>query len=155
MNTFYIVGAKYLFILSPLIGAWWFFKQPKEKWRSTFIYGLCTLILTFIVAKIASHLYYDPRPFIQYGFTPLIPHAADNGFPSDHTLLVSAIAAVVTFVDIRKSFWFWLVAIVVAISRVGVGVHHPIDVTGSAIIAAVCAYAVHIVRNWYNKKHGK
>jgi undecaprenyl-diphosphatase len=155
MNTLYIFGAKYLFILSLLLGLWWFYKLPKDKRGEALIFGILTLPLAFIITKIAGHFYFDPRPFVADHFTPLIAHDPDNGFPSDHTLLVSAIAAVVTFLDIRKSLWFWLVAIAVAVSRVAVGVHHPIDVTASAIIAAVSAYIVHFSLKWYTTRNAK
>ncbi|MDB5194001.1 MAG: phosphatase family protein [Parcubacteria group bacterium] len=155
MNTLYIFGAKYLFVLSPLLGLWWFVKLPKERRKRVFIFGLLTLPLAFILAKTASHFYMNPRPFVVDHFTPLIPHAADNGFPSDHTLFVSAIAAVVTFFNRRLALLFWLVAIAVAVSRVAVGVHHPIDVTFSAIIAAVSAYIVHFFLKCYNRHNAE
>jgi undecaprenyl-diphosphatase len=151
----YIFGAKYLFILSPILALIWFYKLPKEKRGETLIFTALALPTAFILAKIASHFYFNPRPFVTGGFAPLIPHAPDNGFPSDHALLVSAIASVVTFMDIRKSMWFWLIAIIVAISRVGVGVHNPLDVTASAIIAAVTAYVVHFVLKWYTNRNAK
>lgn len=153
MNTLYIFGAKYLFILSPLLGLFWFYKLPKEKRGKALVFGILTLPLAFIIAKIASHFYMNPRPFVVDNFTPLIPHAPDNGFPSDHTLLVAAVASVVTFLDIRKSLWFWIIAIAVAISRVAVGVHHPIDVTASAIIAAASGYVVHFALKWYTNRN--
>ncbi len=155
MDTLFIFGAKYLFILSLVLGLWWFYKLSKERRSEALIFGILTLPLAFILAKIASHFYFDPRPFVVGGYTPLIMHAPDNGFPSDHSLLVSAIASVVTFIDIRKSIWFWFVAILVSVSRVGVGVHHPLDVTASAVIAAVSAYIVHFILKWYTNHNAK
>lgn len=155
MNTIYIIGAKYLFILPIILGAWWLWKLPRNDRKWAAIFGLLTCVLAYVSAKVAGHFYYDPRPFVTGSFTPLIPHAADNGFPSDHALLVSAIASVVTFIDLRKSIWFWLLAIAVAVSRVGVGVHHPVDVTASAAIAAVSAYIVHLALKWYTNRNAK
>lgn len=97
------------------------------------------------MAKIAGHFYTDTRPFVSGNFTPLIPHAADNGFPSDHMLLASALAAVVMCYRKRLGYALWAVAIIIGISRVYVGVHHPIDIVGSALIALLAAFIVHIV----------
>jgi undecaprenyl-diphosphatase len=152
MDTLFIFGAKYLFALSLLLGAWWFYRLTNEKRKHALIFGIFTLPLAFVLAKIASHFYMNPRPFVVDNFTPLISHAPDNGFPSDHTLFVAAIATVVTFIDIRRSVPFWLVTIIVAISRVYVGVHHPIDVTGSVVIAAISGYIVHFVLKAYRTK---
>ncbi len=154
MNTLFIFGAKYLFILSPLLALMWWHKLPVFKKKTAVKFALFSLPLTLIIGKILNLLVVSPRPFVVDNFTPLIQHAADNGFPSDHTLLVASIAAVVTFIDIKKSPWFWLIAIGVAVSRVAVGVHHPIDVTGSAAIAAVSAYIVHYGLQWYTKNNG-
>jgi undecaprenyl-diphosphatase len=75
-------------------------------------------------------------------FTPLIPHAPNNGFPSDHTLLVSAIAAICSFYSRRVGVILWVIALYVGISRVYVGVHHPVDIVGSAVIAVTVSLLV-------------
>lgn len=151
IDMFFIFGAKYLFAASIILGAWWLWKLPKNKRREAVIFAAWVLPLSLIIAKIGSLLFFNPRPFVVGDFVPLIPHAPDNGFPSDHTLLVSAIATVVTFIDIRRSPWFWLIAIIVAVSRVGVGVHHPLDVTASAAIAATTAFIIHLCTKRYRK----
>lgn len=153
MDYLYIFGAKYLFILSIIFGLIWIYRLPKEKRAGALFFGALALVLAFVIAKIGNQLYMNPRPFVVNNFTPLIPHAPDNGFPSDHALLVSAIATVITFMDIRRSLWFWLIAIAVAVSRVAVGVHHPLDVTASAIIASLSGYIVHFFTKWYTNRN--
>jgi undecaprenyl-diphosphatase len=75
-------------------------------------------------------------------FTPLIPHAPDNGFPSDHTLLSSAIAMTVFLRNRSIGGLLWFLTLLVAAGRIGSGLHSPIDVAGSiafSIIAGVIA----------------
>src|SRR3954452_21362811 len=45
---------------------------------------------------IAGSLHVDPRPFVQDpSTTPLFPHPADNGFPSDHAAAGGLLTALV------------------------------------------------------------
>ncbi len=80
-------------------------------------------------------LYFDPRPFVAGHFTPLLYHIPDNGFPSDHLLLVSVIAMIGTYWNKKLGAVLWILAVIIAIARVYVGVHHVIDVVGSMVIA--------------------
>ena len=91
----------------------------------------------FVLAKIGAHVISSPRPFIQSGVAPLIASSQDNGFPSDHTLLLGAVAAVVTVANRRWGLLFWALAAVVGMARVYARVHHPVDVLGSLVIAAL------------------
>ena len=142
MDTLVIFGAKYLYLVIVIALLTYVFRQPKElRWKI----ALCAVIilpLTYIAAKIASIFYYDPRPFVVGQFAPLLPHDPDNGFPSDHTLLSSAIAAVVFFFHRKLGLWLFMIAFAVGASRVLAGIHHFADIFGSMAIASVMAYIV-------------
>src|SRR6185312_13600685 len=103
MNTIIIHCAKYLIIVPIIAVLVWFVRLPKHERKQAFFLALITLPLAYILAKIAGHFYYDPRPFVVGNFTPLVAHAADNGFPSDHTLLAGALAASVMCFNKRFS----------------------------------------------------
>jgi undecaprenyl-diphosphatase len=149
MNTFFILSAKYLMILPVIILGIYFIKLPRSSWKNTLIFILPSLIITYIVALIAGHIYYDPRPFVVDGITPLISHAPDNGFPSDHALLVSAIAMVGIYLNRKLGITLWILAIIVAIARVYVGVHHTIDVVGSIVISIIVTSVVYALYKKY------
>jgi undecaprenyl-diphosphatase len=95
-----------------------------------------TLLLSLVLARVAGMLYDDPRPFVVEHVTPLVPHAADNGFPSDHALLAAAIVALVFLARPKASLPFAVLAALVDWARVASGVHHVIDVVGSSAIVA-------------------
>lgn len=145
MNTIIILGAKYLIIVPALAVVVWFVRLPKTEKKRVFLSGLITLPLAYILAKIAGHFYFDARPFVVGNFTPLVAHAADNGFPSDHTLFASALAATVMCFNKRLSIALWIIAILIGISRVYAGIHHPIDIIGSFVIAALAGSIAHLV----------
>ncbi len=137
MNTLIIFTAKYLVFVSAAIAAFYFFKQPRQKQKEVLIFAVVLLPLSYIVAKIISHFYFDPRPFVVGHFTPLIPHAADNGFPSDHTLLGTAIAFAIFHFNKKTGLFLFFLAILVGIARVLAGAHHFADIMGSILVVLV------------------
>jgi undecaprenyl-diphosphatase len=143
LNTLIILCAKYLYIVVVLIGVVYIFLQPREKQKRVLLLAIITLPIAYIVAKIGSVLYFDPRPFVVGNFAPLVPHIADNGFPSDHTLLTSAIASVVYPYSRRIGIILWILALAVGISRIAAGIHHPIDIIGSIVISIVVTSIVY------------
>jgi len=147
MDTLFIFGAKYLFILSLILGALYFFRAPKETRREIFIFGIFILPLAFLMAKSAGYFYMNPRPFVVGDFTPLIPHVADNGFPSDHTLLVASVAGLFSLFNRRMALSLWIIVLLVGVSRIYVGVHHTVDILASIGIAILSTYVVYVLRH--------
>ena len=135
MNNLIIFNAQYLYLLAIALLAIYFFLLPKDKKKSIVILSAVYFPLTYLLAKIASFLYFDPRPFVVGHFTPLISHAPDNGFPSDHMLLVSAIASILFVYNKKLGAVAWIVAFIIGASRVLAGIHHWTDILGSAVIA--------------------
>ena len=135
LNSFFIFGAKYLYLLAVITALVYFLPLPRQKKKELVLFGIITLPVMYGISKIAGLLYYDPRPFVATHVPPLIPHEPDNGFPSDHVLLISAIASIIFPFSRKTSALVFFLAILVGISRVYAGIHHPIDVLGSMIIA--------------------
>ncbi|MDP3731182.1 MAG: phosphatase PAP2 family protein [bacterium] len=134
-NLLIIFGAKYLLWVLVGLVLVWFLRQPKEKKKRVLFLGAVAFPLIYAVAKLIAIFYYNPRPFVVDTFTPLIPHEPDNGFPSDHTLLSAAMAAVIYPFSKKVSAISWITAILLGTSRVLAGIHHPIDIAGSIVIA--------------------
>lgn len=155
MDTLFIFGAKYLFVLSIIMGAIYFLKAPREVRKEIFIFAVFTLPLTFLLGILANHLYINPRPFVVQNFTPLISHAMDNGFPSDHMLLLSSIAVVFGFFSRKRAVQLWIIAFLVGISRVYVGVHHWVDILGSISIAIISGFSVYYIQRVILKAYKK
>lgn len=147
MNAIIIFGAKYLVYILIALAVLCFFIIGKNRRREMLIFAAITLPLAYVLAKLSSLLYYDPRPFVvgppAGGFVPLIPHVADNGFPSDHMLLASAVAAVIFRFEKKWGILLFVLACAVGISRVLAGVHHFVDILGGVIAAIFAAYVVH------------
>ncbi len=153
MDAFEIFSAKYLFLLPLVIlGAYFLTRKWPAQKRMT-LFAIPAGILTFSIGYLVRLFYYDPRPFVVGHFTPLIQHAADNGFPSDHTLLVAALAMVGTYWNKWLGVVLWVIVVLVGSARVYTGVHHAIDILASILIAIVSVivwYAI-VDRLWKPK----
>ena len=136
-DIFFIFGAKYLYLAAIIIAAIWLSIQPRPKQKEILILACICLPLIFVISLVAGKLYYNPPPFVTEGFKPLISHKADNGFPSHHVLLLSAISAIILFFSRRIGLLLWLLTILVGFSRVYAGVHHIVDIIGSMLISII------------------
>jgi len=149
MNIIIIIIAKYLVFVAAAIAIFYFVKMPRAKQKEMLIFAVILLPLSYIVAKIVSHFYFDPRPFVLGNFTPLIPHMPDNGFPSDHTLLGAAIAFAIFHFNKKLGILLFFLALLVGVSRVLAGVHHTADIAGSIVIVGAIYYAL---AAYFNRK---
>ncbi len=153
MNTIITLGAEYLYIPVALLSLYFLWAEGKSKRKSIIIFAIISLPLTLAIARIAGHFYYDPRPFVVGNFTPLVPHAPDNGFPSDHALLSSALAALVFVFNKKKGVVTGILALLIGYFRVASGVHHWVDIIGSFVISAFTAASVYLVLSRYKKEN--
>ena len=140
-----VFGAKYLIIVSVAALLWSLYILKGKKRQYLIGLTVVALPVAFLLSRVAGHFYYNARPFVVGNFTPLISHAADNGFPSDHMLLAALLATLVFFVNARLGTIAWVVALLVGISRVVAGVHHTGDIVGSAIISIIAVFIAHYI----------
>lgn len=152
MNLVIIFCAKYLFVFVVLaLGlAWWRAdKTIKPKFAiATILAGA----IAFLLSRIAGHVYYDPRPFVSEHVKPLIDHAADNGFPSDHALLTGTLTAITYFFNRKVANVMLLLTVAVGGARVLAMIHSPLDIAGGwalGIVGAVAGY--YIASRWVAK----
>lgn len=97
-----------------------------------------------LVNQLIGLVWYHPRPFaIGIGHT-FLPHAADSSFPSDHlTLIWSVGTALLLHARMRSMGWLiTLLGLPVAWARIYLGVHFPLDIVGSALVAIASANLV-------------
>ena len=94
--------------------------------------------VTLSISEVLSAVLNTPRPFVMDIGRTLIEHAPTGSFPSNHMSIFSGIALSYYFSPKRDfgRVLFW-VAILVAWSRVYVGVHFPIDMLGAFFIALI------------------
>jgi undecaprenyl-diphosphatase len=140
MNQIIILGAKYLYLVSLLLTVYFWWKLTGSDKKRLAILAAVTLPMALIIGKISSHFVSNPRPFVILHVQPMIAHAADNGFPSDHTLLTMTLAAIIFVFNKKWGVGLAVIAFLIGISRILALVHHPLDIIGSIVIAIVSVY---------------
>lgn len=108
--------------------------RPQETRRASIAAALSGFA-ALAIAGLLSFVFYEPRPFAVSLSPNLLGHVADSSFPSDHVTLMTTIA--VSLLLTRQRLAGLLVAVVglgVALSRVALGVHFPIDIIAGAIL---------------------
>ncbi|KPD08748.1 bacitracin ABC transporter permease [Aneurinibacillus migulanus] len=143
LNPVIVFLAEYmLYFLCLSIVVYWFTRTNKN--RMMVIQAVIAFILAEILGKIAGqfHSHYQPFAVLPH-VNQLIEHDIDNSFPSDHTILFFSVC--ISFWLVRKKGeWLWLMLpFCVAISRIWVGVHYPIDVITGALLGVISALFVY------------
>lgn len=155
IDFIFIFAAKYLIFVLAAVSLYWFVRMSRDDQAKMLRFGTISLPLTYALGFIASLLYYNPRPFVSGGITPLIAHAANNGFPSDHALASFAIAAVFFAFSKRHARILFALATIIAFARVFVGVHHYLDIEASLIFALIGWLATNMLMKRYEKRFFK
>lgn len=149
MHELIILSAKYLYLLVVAgIGIIWL-RLPKDQKLKAAITIIVAGLIAFILSRIAGQLYYDPRPFVTQHVAPLIPHAADNGFPSDHALLTMALTAIAYAYSKRIATAMLLLTVIIGIARVLAKIHSPLDIAGGWVLGVIGAVASYYAVKWF------
>ncbi len=111
--------------------------------------AVVALPLGYALARIAGMLYSHPQPFATGGFEPLVPHVVDNAFPSDHTLFAGVFASVAWLTERRVGVALWVLALAVGVGRVVAGLHAPLDIGASVLLALVAIAAASMLVSYF------
>jgi membrane-associated phospholipid phosphatase len=144
VSTLIVVVAQYLlFALVAVAAIVWLVLERAARVRMA-AEGLAGLALVGVGIWLAAHLHSDPRPFLtDPASRPLLAHAADNGFPSDHAAAAGLLTALVFRYRRALGVLVGGGAVLIAWARVAAHVHHAQDVVaGLALGLAAGALAV-------------
>lgn len=133
LDNLMIFGAEYLIyvtiILMIILGI-----KGNAKEKKALILAILSIPIVVIMIKIVHIFFYEPRPFVNFHFHPLINNTIDASFPSRHTSIVSTIAFAYTYYKSKWAPVFLLSLLWVGISRIYVGVHYPLDIVGGFLV---------------------
>ncbi len=138
---FAIACAKYLFVLVPLhLALVWF--GGTRSMRFVALSGVIAMAGALVLSGLVGAIVPTPRPsLIGIGHT-LLDHRASAAFPSNHAIVCFTWSVTLAIFG-RRSLACGIAAIgiLVAWSRIYLGVHFPIDMVGAAAISAAVAVA--------------
>ncbi len=146
MKMLIIFLAEYLYLIIIGISLYAFVKTDKKNRKNIFLFSMATFILSFVLSRIANYFIQSPRPFVvDSSITPLFSHIPNNGFPSDHTLLVMSLAAIVYMFNRKLGIILSIGSVLVGVARVMAQVHNPVDILGSIIIAWISCLLIYYI----------
>jgi undecaprenyl-diphosphatase len=119
--------------------------QGLELFLSTTATAIIMLVLKVVIAA--------PRPFtVLSNVHVLLPNERGYSFPSGHASITFAIATVVYFYHKRLGIFLYLFSLLVALSRIYVGVHYPIDVLAGILLGLVIPILFHLFFKTLHRK---
>lgn len=132
----YFFANTLIYVIPIFILLLWFVSEEKGKilaLRST-----ATMITGVLLSLIIGTLWPHPRPFmIPIGYV-WFSHTADYSFPSDHmTIFVCFALALISAKAVRTGLVVLGISILVAWSRIYLGVHFPLDMIGAVLTGMV------------------
>lgn len=102
--------------------------------------------LSFVVNRVLRALAFHERPFQTRHVNQLVQHDPGVSFPSNHATAALTFAFVIGLLISRRWGWILFVpALLVAISRVFVGVHWPSDVIWGGIVGLTMTFLVALI----------
>jgi len=112
------------------------------------------LILVAVASQGLKTFVYRDRPFTTYPFIEKLSEGGGSSFPSGHTLEAFAIATALSLLFVKKKIVIPVIlwAMLVAYSRMALGVHYPSDILAGIIIGTFIGWSVPWCFNRFNSR---
>lgn len=138
-------------------GGWFFIVMgiiflTTKKTRKTGLRVLIALLISLIVGNIIlKPMVARPRPYWVKDVDILVKHLKDYSFPSGHSYAASAFAASLWYEFKNWSIVWFVLAILMGISRLYLFVHYPTDVLAGLILGVLFAVGANKIVNHFYK----
>ena len=122
----------------------WFSKVgDRNENRKIVLFAITIAVITLGVDKLIEMMYFRPRPFVLMTLSLLIQKSNARSFISKQSRGRVICIGVHTFLEAKNDWKYSVnIAALMALSRIFIGVHYPLDVTVGAIIAFGVTYVV-------------
>jgi len=125
----------YLLMLALVV----FWYMANDHRRHSLLEATEASIVGLLINQLLGLMIYHPRPYMVGLVEPLVAHAPENSFPSDHATLMFAAAFYLLMVRHWAACGIPLltIAALTAWGRVYSGIHFPFDIMGSLLVGLV------------------
>ena len=138
------MGVVFFWILIAII--LYFFGDEKGKCIAKKM--IIIIILVTVITQIIKLWVMRPRPYTEMSSLIVLATENDFSFPSGHTS--TSVAMVYLLAKEYEKYYLWIIPILVALSRLYIGVHYPSDILGGFLIgllvAGICEYCFNLKR---------
>ena len=136
-----------------LIGLWFTGKTPEEttKNRRQALYAFIAALLALGINQVIGFMWFRNRPYIDQPVHQLFPVTSDASFPSDHASGGFSIAGSIFFERSFSGTVLFVLAALLAVSRVYAGIHYPSDILGGIVIGLVSSMIVDSTKDFIEK----
>ena len=161
----------YLLVLALAI----FWYMANDQRRYSLLEATETGIVGLLINQLLGLMIYHPRPYMVGLVEPLVAHGPENSFPSDHATLMLTVAFYLLCRQSwrRQGFILLIFALATAWGRIYAGLHFPLDMFASFVVAVFSSGMVlwqrqilkpfnqlliqtdHQINNWLLHKMGK
>ncbi len=143
--------SQWMVYLVPLAVVMYMFVTERRPVKKS-IYLVVTVALAVLITDyFFKGLFEVARPFTTLGFTPIITEAGFS-FPSGHASFAGALFAATSLV-ISRHRWFdgviGILCVLIALSRMMLGVHYPTDIIAGFFWGFLFAYGVYTILKKY------
>ena len=141
--------AKDLISIVPVLAAvlWlWGPRSQVKAQRQLVIKVAMALGVSVLVSYILGHAFPHDRPFVDHVGYTFLHHAPDDSFPSDHgTVIFTFALAFLCWHRLWSGSLLMVLAVVIAWSRVYLGVHWPLDMLGGLLAGMIGCLSAQII----------
>jgi PAS domain S-box-containing protein len=144
-DSMVVLVAKWMVVLLGFV--WLVYSSTKEDWFGSLAETGFALGLAFLIGQLLQASWYRDAPFVALGLEPLLPHARDASFPSDHATVVFVLATSLFLLSRRVGYVGFVLAMCTGLARVYCSLHWVSDILAGASLGV----ATRLVTAWISE----
>ena len=150
LDAIFVFLAKYLpYVLAAALLL--FLIKDFKKYRRMVFLAFMAGGFSEVIVQIIRWFWQRPRPFMAEQVNLLLSHSTSGSFPSAHAAFFFALSTIVFFFNKKAGLFFYIASLLMAVSRIIVGVHWPSDILAGAILGILCGYLIKKIFSIFKK----